>query len=496
MDVAMLDAAWSAAADPSRPIRFLVSAPVEPGDLPGRLGAADYSYGFVLKALGSVLDRVGSWELVNRPESRLAAVAARAAIDGHRPIHLALRPLQSAYLSPVVPTILFPFWEFPRVPDRDFGFDTHQNWARIASRADLIVTACRLTAESFERAGVGVPVAIVPVPVAPASFEVPDWHPDHSWTVSCRHVSWGGEALGHAGAISPPAVADLREAMPLRGLPRIERGLRRRYHRYVRPWLSDTAAHRIRRAKQTLVRRAELPPPRIEPSPLTLSGLVYTSIFNLGDLRKNPRDMLSAFLLAFQDRPDATLVLKLAACPEVELLELERIQALYRSLGIAHRCRVVVIIDYLTEEDMERLYRATTYYVNTSRAEGACLPLQRALAAGRPGIAPAHTAMGDYMDDRVGFVVASHPEPTVWPHDPEQRCETTWHRLVWSDLHDQMTRSARLVEDDPSAYREMAATARRRMREQGSREAAVTALRAALVRMRTHRPIGSFDWAA
>ena len=32
-------------------------------------------------------------------------------------------------------------------------------------------------------------------------------------------------------------------------------------------------------------------------------------------LRKNPHDLLTAFLLAFKDRPDVTLVLKLATTP-------------------------------------------------------------------------------------------------------------------------------------------------------------------------------------
>lgn len=493
MDVATLQAAWAAAADPDRPIRFLVTTPVDLGDLPGRLGAADYSYGFVLKAIGPALDQIGSWRPVTRPECRLVAAAAQAAVEGFRPVHLAISPLQSVYLTPAVPTILFPFWEFPRLPDRDFGFDTRQNWARIAGSADLIVTACRLTAGAFERAGVTVPLGIVPVPVPPESFRVPDWHPGHSWTVRCRHVSWGGPSTEtpHETSAGP----DLRESMPLRGLPRIERGLRRRYHRYVRPWISDGAAHRVRRVKQSVLRRAEIPPPRIEPSPLTLSGLTYTSIFNLGDPRKNPRDLLSAFLTAFRDRDDVTLVLKLATSPVTELIELERISGLYRALGIEHRCRVVVITDYLTEEDLERLYRSTTYYVNTSHAEGACLPLQRALAAGRPGIAPAHTAMADYLDGAAGFVVASHPEPAAWPHDPEQRCETTWHRLVWSDLHDQLQRSARVAEDDPGGYLALSGEGRRRIAALASREAAATALRQALARMR-RRPYGALDWAA
>jgi glycosyltransferase involved in cell wall biosynthesis len=495
MDAQVLDRCWDGTDDPGRPWAFLVSVPVVLDDLPARLGSADYSYGFVLQALRPVLERIGSVRMVPRPECSLISEAARAAAEGFRPVHLSLSPPQRTYLTPAVPTVLFPFWEFPRIPDRDFGHDTRQNWARTCRSANLILTACNLTAEAFRGAVVDVPRARVPVPVPPDAFQVADWDPRHAWSLTCRHVAWGGPPALSAQR-DAEAVAQLHDALPLRGVARIERGLRRRYHRYVRPYLSERAALRIRRAKNALLRKVDAPPPpRIPAQPLTLSGLVYTSIFNLGDPRKNPRDLLSAFLVAFRDRADATLVLKLAASPTTELHELRRIEALYRSLGLEHRCRVVVLVDYLSEADLDQLYRATTYYVNTSHAEGACLPLQRALACGRPGIAPAHTSMADYMDDRVGFVVASHPEPAPWPHDPELRCETTWHRLVWSDLHDQLRRSAAVAGSGSGTYHNLARAARDRMARYASQEAAVEALQRGLSRMRPAR-LGALDWAA
>src|ERR1051326_1628564 len=103
----------------------------------------------------------------------------------------------------------------------------------------------------------------------------------------------------------------------------------------------------------------------------------------------------------------------------------------YRQLGITHRCKVVFVTSYLTDAQMVDLARASTYYVNTARAEGACLPLQDFLAAGRPGMAPGHTALADYFRDDLGFVVASDLEPACWPHDPEQKLSTRWHRVVW-----------------------------------------------------------------
>ena len=199
------------------------------------------------------------------------------------------------------------------------------------------------------------------------------------------------------------------------------------------------------------------PDPLLPSTPLTLGGLLFSSIFNLGDRRKNHHDLLSAFLLAFQDREDATLVVKLATNPVREHHEIGLLETMYRSLGIDHKCRFVVITDFLTDQQMAELMRVTTYYVNTSRAEGACLPLQQSLAAGRPSIAPDHTAMADFMDDQVGFVPRTFPEPTYWPHDPEMKTETFWNRMVWSDLRDHLLASADLVENDSREIpREMA----------------------------------------
>ncbi len=153
MDSMRMAECWQDASDPSRPFAFLVSTTGCAGDIRRHIGSADYSYAFVLEALAPVLERLGRWTLVPRPESSLAYVAAKAASEGYRPVHLALHPPQNNYLTPAVPTILFPFWEFPRIPDRDFGFDTRQNWSRMCRPADLILTACEFTAAAFRRGG-------------------------------------------------------------------------------------------------------------------------------------------------------------------------------------------------------------------------------------------------------------------------------------------------------------------------------------------------------
>lgn len=543
----------------SRPYAFLVSTTGCAKEIRDSLGSAAYSYYFVLEAIAPVLERLGTWRLLDQPESSLPFAAARAEADGYQPIHLALHPPQDVYLTPALPNVIFPFWEFPDIPNRDFGHDTRQNWARVCGRADLILTACEFTAEAFRRAGVGCPIGVVPVPLKPEHFAVPAWDPDHTWTLDCRHVSWGGpdEEPAEAGervdpaaeAPSPGAIGRVglkrrglllardafRKVYPWLGTKAVERITRTRrylltssgrdpatmapiaggrpgvgrlayavardgYRRHVKRWLSEEALRGITQAKVKALRvlgkePVLAPDPLLPSTPLTLGGLLFSSIFNLGDRRKNHLDLLSAYLLAFRDREDATLVIKLATNPTREHNEIGLFRKMYESLGIDHRCRLVVITDFLTDAQMAELMRVTTFYVNTSKAEGACLPLQQSLAAGRPSIAPDHTAMADFMDDRVGFVLRTHPEPTYWPHDPEKKTETYWNRLVWSDLRDRLLEAAEMADSAPDDYRAMAGVARDRMAGYAGRDVVERALRDALARL-PRIETGRFAWAS
>jgi glycosyltransferase involved in cell wall biosynthesis len=451
---------------------FFVSTTGCAGDLRRHLGSADYSYGFVLRALAPALEALGSWRLIDRPESRLPYLAARSRAEGRRPVHLVLHPAHHANFVPGVPNVLFPFWEFPRIPDRDFGHETRQNWARMSRGADLIVCACELTAHAFRDAGVPCPVEVVPVPVDPSAFDVPAWDPARSWSVTGRNL------VLDASASTPPP--------PFGAIPVDAPWLLRARHRFnceAQRWLNDRAFRRVQSLKRRVLRRPEPRPPLLPGSELTISGLTYLSIFNPSDLRKNLDDLITAFLRAFHDRADVSFVLKLATSKVAESKDVAAIRKIRAKFGAGCKPRLVLLTEYLDDAQMLELVGASTFYVNASRAEGACLPLQQALAAGRPAIAPAHTSMADYVRADSTFLVGSDPEPTHWPHDPEARIETVWHRISWSDLRDRFVESARLVESDRAAYDRMAAAARASMADYAHPGPIARRLRRALARL-------------
>jgi glycosyltransferase involved in cell wall biosynthesis len=215
-------------------------------------------------------------------------------------------------------------------------------------------------------------------------------------------------------------------------------------------------------------------------SSLRLSGVVYTAFVNPFDPAMNWEDMLSAYLLALRGREDATLVIKLVVSSDDAARGVNRVVHYYEGLGLRHLCKLALIPGHLSDAQMAELTRGSTYYLNTSRAEGACLPLQEFLAARRPAISPNHTAMADYFHDQLGFVVASHPEPASWPHDPQRRCVSTWHRLVWQSLYDQIQASYEMAKGNRQAYQALASHARNQMFNFASVERVWSLLSAAL----------------
>ena len=351
-------------------------------------------------------------------------------------------------------------------------------------------------------------------PIDLADSSLPDWDPSARREILCRHLLWGGPPAAppipqtHAGPAEAPAdrgwqwrpwsavrwvyrrvwrrlpdsatqriarvkalIFYLAGRSPKTGArlatgrptPReILKDLARvAYRRHLRRWIDPEAVARHRRDREP-----------VPVAPLALGGLVFASVLDPLDPRQNPRDLLTAFLLAFRRRPDATLVLKLDGPWRAAL---SAVREAYLRLKLDHDCRVAVIADDLDAAGMDVLLRATTYHVDASRFAPSAGPLRLAMASGRPVIAPDHSAFAGLVDDRVGFVVGTHPEPAPSPHAPG----TTWNRLVWTDLRAAFLAAAALAGSDPAAYRAMAAEARRRAGEDDGSEGVVPLPRAA-----------------
>jgi glycosyltransferase involved in cell wall biosynthesis len=443
---------------------LLVTSMYSEGDLARLLGRDSYSYRYVYRAFAPLLDRWGRHRDVSGPRGVLEHAVAQTRQKQGEPIHLSFLPLHLMDVVPNVPNIAVPAWEFPDIPALDLENDPRQNWARRAEQMDLIITHTQFSRDAFVRAGVQTPVHVVPVPTPAAYFQTPDWQPRQHVVLNCPCYifpqptaiprparPWVSTETGHL-----PSRFSLRQLYKqcIKAMPRhIGKAL------YQSTRAVRAAVWSARQVfKEADIREVYPPRPKLE-----LSGVVYTAILNPFDARKNWQDLLSGFLLALKDIEDATLVVKLVVSADWEAAALAEMFAFYRSTGLSHRCKLVFVTEYLSDEQLVALTKASTYYANTSRAEGSCLPLQNFMAAGRPALAPPHTGMADSIDPDCGFTLQSHPEPAPWPQEISGGYRTTWHRLVWQSLHDQLRASYQTAKHGQTHYRTLAQRARDRM---------------------------------
>ena len=521
--------------DRSPPITFLVSTPGG--------GAAETWLGTIAPAL----DRLGSWRRVPHPESSLPQLASRVEAEGGRAIHLAIGTVHECYLTPAVPSILWPIWDYPDVPDADLCDNGRLNFARVAGHADAILAASTVVADAFRRIGVATPILPLPIPARPGLDRLPTWGKGLLVSADVPHFEWPGRvdeplairsthARVHASPAIAPAPSSLHGRLALAGRKRLRRVkpylsnasverldgfakgfapivpilrrpnpiriaggmIRLGYRHLVRRWIGEAAHNKLRRfGRHGRFGGNDLPghPPQVlGKSHLALSGLVFSTTVDFADRAGGEHDAISAFLHAFRDRADATLVIRLSCPADREEHDLNQLDGMIRGPRLGQRCRVVAVTDRLSFDGKTALLQATSFYVEARRSSGGSASLVEALAAGRPAIAPGHSGYADWVDAEVGIAVESHREPTSWPIDPLGRTSTEWHRTVWSSLKDAFIEAAAIADAEPSQYERLSSNARSRMAGRASVAEAAEILETTIERIPS-RPLGAFAWA-
>lgn len=211
--------------------------------------------------------------------------------------------------------------------------------------------------------------------------------------------------------------------------------------------------------KKMVLTKADSQPERFEQNAefynlvVTLDGIIYTSIFNPADHRKNWKDIVTAFCFAFRECNDATLILKFTHRSLASFIGqlhylLEQVQPF--------RCRVIALHGFIDDTMFEQLIGASSYYVNASTCEGLCLPIMEFMSCGVPALAPRNTAMEDYVSESTNFIIDSSEEPTIWPHDPRHMIRTLQHRIDWESIVNAFVESYRVAKNDEHRYMSMA----------------------------------------
>lgn len=506
-------------------MNFILYSDVNDSSISQSLGRPEYSYYFVLKAYRPVLESLGQVHVVSSA-TEVDPLYRQLQQAGQESLFLSFSPPHKTPTDLLCPTVCVVAWEFDSIPAEHWDNDPRHDWSQTLARHGRVITLSSHTAHAIRRTlGEEFPVLVLPTPLWERFADVRQQYPsapvNQGTTLQIKGCILDSHALGLSadGLIAPllneqeletrglnvndpePAVSPLT----LRRRAFITKHYLREGYRALmtntahRPlfllkhnllmWYREAIRDLIPHAVRRQLARFRSAPPLPEPLPLAttvsealelaehpqaclpdtserveieVSGVVYVSVFNPDDGRKNWHHLITAFCWALRDAEDATLVLKMTQ-NDLSTYYVELITLLSQLSPFA--CRVVVMHGYLQDEEFARLYGAASFYVNASRCEGLCLPLMEFMSCARPVIAPDHTAMSDYIDERVAFIVKSSHEPTIWPEDVRILYRTLRHRPDWGSLKTAYEDSYAMAKNHPQAYQAMATAANERMRD-------------------------------
>src|SRR5579883_1120818 len=380
-----------------------------------RLGYSEYSYYFVLKEFLPLLNQLGVVIHVSDPAREVDPIYHNAIRHGQDCVFLCFAPPHLMPLDLDCPTIPIFAREFDTIPTETWLGEPRHDWRYGLRRVGRAITHSNFAVETVRKAvGLDFPIVSIPAPV---------WDRYAAMAQELRMRSaWRSHKFDLNGLVVDTRAIDIDQYSPQR-----------------------------------------IPDPRTEPWPhevpdgpvsfeIPVDNVVYTSIFNPHDSRKNLFDMVCGFVWALRDREDATLVMKATHYDPRVVLGLVT-EDLYKLTP--YKCRVILVHGYFDDENYKRLAGASTYAVNTSVGEGQCLPLMEFMSGGKPAIAPRHTSMIDYIDETNAFILRSSVEPGSWPHDPRLAFRTQRHRINFESLVAAYRESYRVAKEERHRYMRM-----------------------------------------
>ncbi len=421
------------------------------------LGNPEYSYYFVLKAFKPVLEKLGTVVTVTEPENHVDAIYEFCKRVGEQCVFLSFAPPHRTPLDLICPTIPVFAWEFDKIPNETWCEDLRNDWTIVLHRLNVAITHSSYAVNATKTAmGSDFLIASLPAPV------------------------WDQFATDKAGGSAIKSFC-----LTLSG-------------EFSDSWASESsdvlvAQNQVTPAKQLNASVAlefdfnEMPtvPPFefLEHDPeqnsfeLDISGVIYTSVFNPDDGRKNWQAMLLVFCSTFKNVEDAVLILKLTS---IHILQHKHsVARLLKSQGEL-RCRIVVIYDYLSSDSYERLCVGSSYTLNASYCEGQCLPLMEYMSRGVPAVSPNHSAMYDYIHEDNAFIIECTPKPTFWPQDPRRKKTTQWFQFDSNSLKEKLLESYSIAKQEPMRYRNMADNAKETLKQHCSQPVVEQQLRVLL----------------
>jgi glycosyltransferase involved in cell wall biosynthesis len=382
------------------------------GSIAANIGAKDYSYYFVLEKYRKVLSTIADVVEVRNPEQEVDVIYNQCQAKGRFCLFLSFTPPFKTATELKCPTMSVFAWEYMTIPTDTWGEEPRNDWRNVFRKHGCAITHSSFAVRAVQKAmGEDFPVWSIPAPVwddyTKLNSKGKTSAPSEGFDLSFK-----GIVVDFQGCNSVPASEEVNQ-------------------NFIEQRLSQEGDTELN---------------------VHLKGIIYTTVFNPNDGRKNWMDLLWGFIWAFREVEDVTLVMKLAYYDfeAIRAMVINEIQKM-----APFKCRVVALHGYLNDHEYAKLVRESTYVVNSAHGEGQCLPLMEYMSAGIPALAPAHTAMEEYINEDNAFVIGSSLEWIPWPHDPRHTLRTFRYRINWESLYHAYLESYQVAKNDPIRYAHM-----------------------------------------
>lgn len=450
---------------------ILIGSKIDQSTIQASLGKPEYSYFFLLKDFLPALERLGTVISV-KSVAEIDTLYREYRAAGEQVVFLSFSPPHQTPLDLDCPTVSLFAWEFDSLPSVAWDGNPQNDWRHVFNHSGGAIATSREAAGLVaEAAAEGFPIIALPAPVwdryaalgSAEGFPVELGERQFSFAgtvIDSPILGLSADGLVHKAVEAPAAEPDfVRSRKPVLEAWQLSVALLKGWWQEIRqPLATDQEAVPAAVQPEAIGLQEEKEEPPLQH--VDVKGVVYTTVLNPADSRKNWVEIITAFCWAFKNIEDATLIVKMTH-HDLEYYRIVLITLLSRLAPF--RCRVVVLHGFLDDDQYRKLISASTYYVNASSGEGLCLPLMEFLSASKPAIAPTHTAMADYVDERLAFLLECSLEPFCWPHDPTGIFTTHRHRLNWQSLMEAFQASYAVAKQHPQQYRSMSRHAFERM---------------------------------
>ncbi|MEL6970982.1 MAG: glycosyltransferase [Bacteroidota bacterium] len=438
-----------------------------------------------------VLRQIGEVRIINDPQTEVKQYWDAAQKADTKCVLLYFSAPHNIVLDLPCPIIPVFAWEYDTIPNESWGKNKQNNWVEVLRKIGMAITHSEHSVKVIQKElGEHFPVLACPAPVEEKFVYTPDQflrreiRKHYELPLSKEIVD--SQQLKLSPPEGPKGFAKRVELTHILAQTWahevLEDLIPARLYRFLRGvylFAGTTVAKTVRFLKYKKNKPSTAPDQQTATAPITkYDGIIYTSILNISDHRKNYMDMVAAFCHALGDREDATLVLKTPIMEDIYFFR-QKVTGFLQSLP-AFKCRVVFIGSYLDEKAYQELLRATTYYVNTSYGEGQCLPLMEFMSAGIPAVAPFATALKDYLSEDNAFLIQTGASPTCWQHDERIAIRTVHHRPDWYSLVAAYKESYEVAHTDEDRYRQMSLDAAKTLQAHASPEKTKSRLKAFL----------------